>query len=137
MKIILKNDLPDGKNIKIKESNAGIFRNLTTLAPGHNYPLKHDLHATYREYFLIMLPDKTKLRVLTSDDFNDYKEISIYEATGVYDWRGVPRNCSPKVPVKASVNPPVNPPVPTSVPRPGQSGRGIVSTFFHKICIRS
>lgn len=156
MKILLKNDLPQGKNIKIKESNAGIFRALTTLGARGVYTLKHDPHATYREYFLIMLPDKTQLRVLTSDDFNDYKEISIYEANGIYDWRGVPRHGGlgrgHGAPFRRNGAPgrgntPVNPPTPsvrdvppvslpvTTSPPPAQTapGRGIFANFLHKI----
>ena len=155
MKIILSNDLPQDKKIKIKESNAGIFRFLANLAPGQVCTLKHDPHATYREYFLIMLPDRTRLRVLTSDDFKDFKEISIYEANGVYDWRGVPRNgapgrgavlVNPSVPLPAprSAPPPpivrdspaVNLPAASTSTAPTGQGRGKVANFFHKIGIR-
>ena len=44
MKIILSNDLPQDKKIKIKESNAGILRFLANLAPGQLCTLKHDPH---------------------------------------------------------------------------------------------
>ncbi|KAG0581974.1 hypothetical protein KC19_3G024800 [Ceratodon purpureus] len=157
MKITLRNELPHGKNVKIKESNAGIFRALTTLQAGQSYNLKHDPHATYREYFLIMLPDRTQLRVLTSDDFNDFKEITIYEANGIYDWRGVPRNGAPargngapgrnncttgRSNVQANPQPalirdvqPVSSPVTTSASQSSQ-GRGKVANFFHKIGIK-
>jgi hypothetical protein len=142
LKITLRNELK-GKNVKVKEGNAGIFRLLTTLTPGKTYDLRHDPNATYREYILIMLPDKTELRVLSSDDFNDWKEISIYERGGEYDWMGtVPRR-------PASVKPPPEEPVTeeeepvteegpvTEDPTPAPHGRGRFSSFFQRIGFKS
>ena len=102
-----------------------------------------------------MLPDRTRLRVLTSDDFKDFKEISIYEANGVYDWRGVLRNGAPSrgaMLVKPSVplpaprsappppivrdSPPVNLPAASTSTAPTGQGQGKVANVFYKIGIR-
>lgn len=84
-KITLRNDL-EGKEVKIREGNAGSTRELCTLKPGRTFDIHKDPNATYREYIFITLPDNTKLRVLTSDDFAEFKKISIYEEDGKYDW---------------------------------------------------
>lgn len=130
LKITLRNDLK-GKNVKVKEGNAGIFRLLTTLGPGKLYNLRHDPNATYREYILIMLPDKTELRVLSSDDFNDWKEISIYENGGTYDWMGtVPRRSALR---DAHL---VNPPAATESQSQTPNGRGKFATLLQRFGIK-
>lgn len=106
LKIILKNDLVN-KKVKVTEGNAGVIRMLKTLEPGQSYKIENDSNATYREYVFITVPDESPLRVVSSDDFADNKEISIYERDGVYDWMGIPRGASP-VPVDPA------PPTPTS-----------------------
>lgn len=96
-RITLKNNL-EGKDVKVREGNAGVTRELATLKPGKSFVIHNDPNATYREYIIITLPDKTKLRVLTSDDFAEFKEISIFEDGGKYDWMGtVSRTPAPAV----------------------------------------
>lgn len=86
-RITVKNNLV-GKDVKVREGNAGIVRELITLKPGGTYAIQNDPNATYREYTIITIPDNTKLRELTSDDFTDLKEISIFEENGQVDWMG-------------------------------------------------
>jgi hypothetical protein len=86
-KITLKNDLK-GKDVKIREGNHGSTRELCTLKPGLTHDIRNDKNATYREYIFITLPDNTKLRVLTSDDFAEFTEISVFEEGGKIDWMG-------------------------------------------------
>lgn len=93
-KITLKNDLKE-KDVKIREGNAGITRELTTLKPGKTFDIHNDPNATYREYIFITFPDNTKLKVLTSDDFAEYTEISIFEEDGKYDWMGTAKRTNP------------------------------------------
>jgi len=93
-KITLKNDMED-KDVKIREGNAGSTRELCTLKPGGKYDIHNDPNATYREYIFIALPDNTKLRVLTSDDFAEYTEISVFEEDGKYDWMGTAKRRDP------------------------------------------
>lgn len=80
-RITLKNNL-EGKDVKVREGNAGVTRELATLKPGKSFVIHNDPNATYREYIIITLPDKTRLRVLTSDDFAEFREISIFEEGG-------------------------------------------------------
>lgn len=87
-KIILWNDLK-GKNVKVKEGNVGIFRLLIILGLGKLYNFCYDLNVIYCEYIFIMFFDKIEFWVLFFDDFNDWKEISIYENGGIYDWMGI------------------------------------------------
>jgi hypothetical protein len=105
-KITLKNDT--GKNVKITEGNAGSTRKLCTLEPGRTFDITNDKNATYREYFFITLPDNNTLRVLTSDDFDEYKEISIFEEGGKVDWTGTAQ-------------------------RPDPAQGGIIKRFLHKL----
>jgi hypothetical protein len=93
-KITLKNELK-GKDVKIREGNAGSTRELCILKPDKTFDIYYDKNATYREYFFITNPDNTKLRVLTSDDFAEYKEISIFEEGGEVDWMGTAERPDP------------------------------------------
>lgn len=85
----------EGKDVKIREGNAGNTRALCTLKPGCTFDIHNDKNATYREYIFITFPDNTKLRVLTSDDFAEFKEISVFEVDGKYDWMGTTERPDP------------------------------------------
>lgn len=93
-KITLKNDLK-GKDVKIREGNAGITRELCILKPEKTFDIPYDKNATYREYIFITFPDNTTLRVLTSDDFAEFKEISVFEEGGKIDWMGTAERPDP------------------------------------------
>lgn len=105
----LKNTLKD-KEVQIREGNAGVTRLMTTLKPGASTTVRSDPNATYREYFLITLPDNSKLPTLSSDDFADYKEINIFEEGGKLDWKGTvsrrPARAVVASPVEAQVGSP-------------------------------
>jgi hypothetical protein len=142
LKIKLKNEL--NVRVKVKEGNAGIFRNIITLEPKKVYEISHDPNATYREYTLIMLPNRTQLRMLSSDDFNDWKKIKIYQDDGICDWMGTeardparrrtmpaapPASVAPLVAPPASVAPPVAPPASVAPPvAVGANGSSVVGT---------
>jgi hypothetical protein len=119
-KIILKNDLVN-KKVKVTEGNAGVVRMLKTLEPGQSYKIENDSNATYREYIFITLPDESPLRVVSSDDFAEFKEISIYERDGVFDWMGIPRVAYPA---------PADPAAPTPTPTPTPSWKARIRKWF-------
>lgn len=110
VKIKLKNE--SGVKVKVKEGNAGIMRLVTTLDNNKTFEISHDPYATYREYTLMLLPDRTALRTISSDDFNDWKRIKIYRCdNGICDWMGTDardpsrrRNVHPSTPVVAGTS---------------------------------
>ena len=73
--IKLKNELTDVE-VSVNESNAGVPRVLTKLKPHGHYSLQYDPNATYREYIFVCAGTE-QLKVVSSDDFNEYKEIEI------------------------------------------------------------
>lgn len=81
----------------MQEGNAGVYSVKATLQGNGTYDLDLDQNATYREYILIMLPDKSKLDPISSDEIAEYVEIVIErdEKTGKVSWRGVRSQGSP------------------------------------------
>lgn len=79
----------------MQEGNAGVYSVKATLQGNGTYDLDLDQNATYREYILIMLPDK--LDPISSDEIAEYVEIVIErdEKTGKVSWRGVRSQGSP------------------------------------------
>jgi len=75
----------------VQEGNAGVYTMKVILDANGNYNLDLDQNATYREYILITLPDKSKLEAFSSDDIADVKEIVIEkdDETGEVSWRKV------------------------------------------------
>jgi hypothetical protein len=88
-RVRLKNNLED--QVEVQEGNAGVFTSKVTIKGNGNYNLDLDQNATYREYILITLPDKSKLDVFSSDDIAGVKEIVIEKdkGTGKVSWHAV------------------------------------------------
>lgn len=91
-KVTVRNELAE-ERVKISESNTGTSFELTRLGPGKSCVIKNDKNATCQEFIFDVLPDKGKLRVLTSDDFEEFKEISILKeddgrGNSNYYWMG-------------------------------------------------
>jgi hypothetical protein len=76
-------------SVIVMEGNAGIERPLKVLDPEDKFVISADPNVTYREYILIKLPDNKKLRLLSSDDIQEFERIEIIETgSGEFDWRG-------------------------------------------------
>ena len=75
----------------MQEGNAGVYTSRAVVKGNDHYDLDLDQNATYREYILITLPDKSQLDAFSSDDITDYEAIVIEkdETTGKASWRGV------------------------------------------------
>lgn len=107
--IILKNESADVE-VTVNESNAGVPRVLTKLKPGGHYSLKYNPDATYREYIFVCAGTE-QLKVVSSDDFNEYKEIKIFlnNENMKYDWVGIRRGQAP-APIRPQHQAPGQPP---------------------------
>lgn len=89
-------------SVKLKEGNAGVYRDLAVLQgvdadgyPQGCYTVTLDVHATYREYTVVAIGQKTKKsRLLVSSDMcQDSSVINIVwnSATGKYETQCEPR----------------------------------------------
>ncbi|KAG0562935.1 hypothetical protein KC19_9G184200 [Ceratodon purpureus] len=90
-----------GKELILKESTAGIKRFLNVLPDKETHKISVDPNATYREYWCAEKHDDPNAVVLSSDDCQEYKEVTIHckreedpvthTVRDVYSWAGVPR----------------------------------------------
>lgn len=71
-----------GELFDLKEGNAGAFRFFKQLKAGEKVSIKVDPNATYREYMVATTPTPGKPILLTSDDFSEFKVITIQKDPG-------------------------------------------------------
>lgn len=79
-----------GSNITLKLNNGGIFTVLKeVLKDKEHHTITMDPNATYREYWCVEAPGKTRRTILSSDDCAEHREVIIEkDASGEYTWRG-------------------------------------------------
>jgi len=90
------------KPLALKEGTAGIFTLLKKLQPNESYQIVVDTNATYREYWCAVKDDDPDGVVLSSDDCEDLKEVTIIE-TGTkpntkFSYKGVNRESTTEEP---------------------------------------
>jgi hypothetical protein len=86
-----------GKELILKEGTAGIKRILAELPDKKTYKISVDSNATYREYWCAEKNDDPNAVVLSSDDCQEFKEVTIKRTVDtnsqdVYSWEGVKRD---------------------------------------------
>ena len=83
-----------GKELILKEGTAGIYRLLKKFPHGTDYKINVDPNATYREYWCAVDANDPNAIVLSSDDCQEYKEVTVTIQDGRYDWENnrVPRD---------------------------------------------
>lgn len=90
-----------GGLLTLKEGTAGIKRVLATFGPAKSYTINVDANATYREYWCAEKDGARDPVVLSSDDCQEYKEVTIKLITkdnvGIYIWEGIRRDNGQKV----------------------------------------
>lgn len=64
--------------LEIKEGTAVAMRRIATVGKDKSFTVKVDGNATYREYLISSLPECGDGIVLSSDDCQEYSEITIY-----------------------------------------------------------
>jgi hypothetical protein len=80
-----------GHGVVMKEGTGGVYRALCRIS-SHPYVIVVDPNATYKEYVLVV-EDVEQSLTLSTDDLNEYKEITIKEkGEGDVKWEGVHRN---------------------------------------------
>jgi hypothetical protein len=102
-----------GKPLILRESTGSVKRTLKELKDKDSrYTISVDANATYREYWCAEKPDDPNAVVLSSDDCQEFKEVTILlekktvadgKTSDIYYWEGLKRDTGKKFTVKDGV----------------------------------